>query len=135
MIGGLPGLRKREPPTRVHAVMNLPELALDFLDAFRDMVLSRKSALFSGSPVELVVHCYCFAREKDRPEEEIHPRMVAAMGCVPPGTRIREVRDVAPKKNMYCVEFSLPLGEADPLDSEDLAAAHREDGAKRQRVD
>lgn len=94
---------------RVHVIMNLPELALDFLDAFREMVSSGQSALFSGTPLELRVHCHCFARSKEKPEEEVNPRIQAALGTIPDGTVIREVRDVAPNKNMFCVEFAVPL--------------------------
>merc|ERR1712039_282903 len=90
----------------VHVIMNLPELALDFLDAFRGMLASGSSSLFAGSALRLDMHCYCFAHDPEHPEVEIHPRMVAALGHVPESTKIREVRDVAPKKNMYCVEFS-----------------------------
>jgi len=96
-------------PVRVHVVMNLPELALDFLDAFREMVFTRRSELFSSSPVELQVHCYCFARDKQQPEAEVHPRLITALGVVPDNVEIRAVRDVAPKKNMFCVEFGVLL--------------------------
>merc|ERR1712087_982423 len=92
--------------------MNLPELALDFLDAFRQMMQTGVSALFSGSAVELAVHCYCFATTKENPAAEINPRLLNALGVVPEGVQIREVRDVAPKKNMYCVEFNVHLQQA-----------------------
>merc|ERR1712151_1062500 len=75
-------LGKQGRPPRVHVAMNLPELALDFLDAFREMFRTRVSALFAGSAVELVVHCYCFAREKSAPGAEINPRLEAALGSV-----------------------------------------------------
>lgn len=94
---------------RVHIIMNLPELALDFLDAFREQIETGKSALFCGTSLQLIVHCHCFVREKGNPDSEVHPRLIAAMGQVPAGTKAREVRDVAPKKNMFCVEFSVPL--------------------------
>lgn len=123
-LGSAEAVVGRSAPARVHVIMNLPELALDFLDAFRDMVQEQRSALFSGSAVELVVHCYCFAREKDHPEAEIHPRMMAALGCVPDGTQIREVRDVAPKKNMYCVEFLVPLAAADTKEAKRQKTQH-----------
>lgn len=111
-------LGKRQLPAgaaavrRVHVVMNLPELALDFLDALRGMATTGRSELFRGRAVELRVHCYCFAREKAHPEIEVHPRVVAALGALPDGLRIREVRDVAANKNMYCVEFDLFLQES-----------------------
>lgn len=113
-LGRVEALRPSPRPPRVHIVMNLPELALDFLDAFRGMVEAGRSELFSGSAVDLAVHCYCFARDKEQPHAEVHPRLVAALGMVPPGTQIREVRDVAPKKNMYCVEFLVQLQHAEP---------------------
>merc|ERR1712176_1170400 len=111
---------KQGSPPRVHVAMNLPELALDFLDAFREMFRTRVSALFSGSAVELVVHCYCFAREKSAPGAEINPRLEAALGSVPDGVQIR---DVAPKKNMYCVEFAVLLRQAEQAEQ----AEERED--------
>lgn len=112
-----PVLRGRQAATeddapRVHIIMNLPELALDFLDAFRGMMQTGVSDLFSGSAVELRVHCHCFARDEKSPAEEIHPRVIAALGGLPADIRIRPVRDVAPKKNMYCVEFPLRLRAA-----------------------
>mmetsp|Transcript_84939 Transcript_84939/g.177504 ORF Transcript_84939/g.177504 Transcript_84939/m.177504 type:complete len:432 (-) Transcript_84939:13-1308(-) len=127
-FASLPPLSSRSEGSskpKVHVIMNLPELALDFLDAFREMAEDGKSRLFSGSALELHIHCHCFAREKDHPELEINPRILAALGHVPSKIRYREVRDVAPKKNMYCVEFCLDLDAND----EGAAAA-----AKRARV-
>lgn len=132
-LGGLDPLPPRERPPRVHVVMNLPELALDFLDAFREMCCTRVSTLFSGSAVELAVHCYCFAREKQCPAPEIDPRLVAALGAVPDGVQIREVRDVAPKKNMYCVEFFVALRQAEEhANGVDIEAP---EAAKRQKTE
>ncbi|CEM20974.1 unnamed protein product [Vitrella brassicaformis CCMP3155] len=101
-------------PLRLHFVMNLPELAIDFLDVFRGIyrvATGRDAPSDPGSPSaglpRLSVHCYCFAKT-DPPEDEIHPRVEAALGMVPPETRLTEVRDVAPRKRMYCVEFDVP---------------------------
>jgi len=108
-LGDLPLPDAAGATRRVHAVMNLPELALDFLDAFRGMHWTGRSDLFQGCEIELHVHCYCFARDKKHPEVEIHPRVISALGALPDGLAIREVRDVAANKNMYCVEFRLLL--------------------------
>merc|ERR1712222_56930 len=86
----------------VHAIMNLPELALDFLDVF--------SGICPGDqcPGPTQIHCYCFARS-DPPHGEILPRVEAALGALPPDVKVVNVRDVAPNKIMYCVEFEIPV--------------------------
>jgi len=89
----------------VHIVMNLPELALDFCDVFADIISELKD--------RVRVHCHCFAR-LEPPMEEIYPRLQRALGEAYMSTAlprkfidIVDVRDVAPNKHMYCVEFTL----------------------------
>lgn len=89
----------------VHIVMNLPELALDFCDVYADILPELRD--------RVRVHCHCFAR-LEPPVEEIYPRLKRALGeayaseAVPPqAVDIVDVRDVAPNKHMYCVEFNL----------------------------
>lgn len=97
--------RSRTAP--VHVIMNLPALALDFLDVFRGICQEASESEPPKSPTK--VHCYCFARsEGPGAYEEIRPRIIAALGLEPPGVQLVNVRDVAPHKFMYCVEFQIP---------------------------
>lgn len=101
-VASAAGLFSSARTTAVHAIMNLPELALDFMDVFSGICPEDQT------PGPTHIHCYCFAR-KDPPHEEICPRVEAALGALPPGIKVVNVRDVAPNKIMYCVEFEVPL--------------------------
>ncbi|CDI82228.1 met-10 domain-containing protein, putative [Eimeria praecox] len=109
----------------VHVLMNLPELAVEFLDVFPaifnesepqpkrhrpdEEVLSNNAA--TGEALQISkwrIHCYAFCRDP-QPERELKPRVEAALGCWPEPVEIQEVRDVAPHKRMYCLAFDLPL--------------------------
>ncbi|KAF8215926.1 Met-10+ like-protein-domain-containing protein [Mycena galopus ATCC 62051] len=95
-----------------HFVMNLPDSAITFLDAFRG-ILSREDKqevekIYTTMPM---IHCHCFTREIEpeparvnilqRVEEKIgHP--------VPEDFSLHLVRSVAPNKEMYCISFRLP---------------------------
>lgn len=59
-----------------HLVMNLPETAIEFLDAFR-AVLSHSDRDLSGLYETLpMVHCHCFTRFLDPSEAEADIRKV-----------------------------------------------------------
>lgn len=98
----LPALLKGN--VSVHIVMNLPALALEFLDAFRGL-LHHQSSYDENLPT---VHCYCFSKD-DNPETDVVQRASRSLGF-PLENRcsVHFVRNVAPNKDMLCVRFSLP---------------------------
>ena len=55
-----------------------------------------------------VIHCYCFA-PKENTEQDLENRLREILGGRYPSNPVsfRWVRNVAPKKDMYCVEFQL----------------------------
>lgn len=104
-------------------LMNLPELALDFLDAF---VNHEYFSSKSNCPIiPFQIYCYCFLKFNLENVETVKSRLLKAFNyddwdhlCSeskqtgPIQLRefnLRFVRDVAPYKNMYCVEFKLYL--------------------------
>ena len=114
-----------------HVIMNLPQLAPEFLDAFRGWRFhddSRKA----NERQRPMIHVHCFgekARTPDdnlRVERQVQQRCEIALGCdgcfnptkcgdsscgakTENEFAVRVVRDVGPKKNMLCVSFRLPL--------------------------
>ncbi len=63
-----------------HYVMNLPDSAIQFLDAFRCILsfLSSERNLSGHGEIELpMIHCHCFTRELDRDEAEADIRRVS----------------------------------------------------------
>lgn len=76
----------------IEILMNLPQLALDFLDVFRESCLRS---------VNYRIHCYCFSKTGDlapilKDLEYLGPLKVESF---------REVRNVAPNKSMFCLTF------------------------------
>ncbi|KAH7886042.1 Met-10+ like-protein-domain-containing protein [Phlebopus sp. FC_14] len=101
-----------------HFIMNLPESALLFLDAFRGILSSLAGAGGELSEVYTempMVHCYCFTREAEleKAEQDIKQRAEAQLGAKLDGDlSIHHVRSVAPSKDMYCISFRLPRSVA-----------------------
>ncbi|KPM10012.1 tRNA (guanine(37)-N1)-methyltransferase-like protein, partial [Sarcoptes scabiei] len=54
---------------RLHVLMNLPELALDFLKEFDGLLSSIENVHDKFVPDILVIHCYCFLRNISNPSE------------------------------------------------------------------
>lgn len=111
-----------------HAIMNLPASAPEFLDAFRG---------FKGKSLPRI-HVHCFAR-KDYQEgkEETVKRCEFALGCKlheeQHNVSVISVRNVSPKKNMYCVSFNLPV-EARKLEPVTCKQPQGEPNAKRPKL-
>ncbi|KAJ4002268.1 Met-10+ like-protein-domain-containing protein [Lentinula boryana] len=106
-----PPSQEFKPPRRKidHFVMNLPDTAILFLDAFRGVFADKAlREVYSTMPI---IHCHCFTRESELEQAEIDIRQrveekleVSLQGDV----EFKKVRSVAPGKEMYCVSFRLP---------------------------
>lgn len=94
---------------RVHVVMNLPALALDFLDAFRGLLAQDQDQGLAENEGSLpTVHCYGFSKQDD-PQKDVTERASASLGTPLEGRcSVHLVRNVAPNKEMMCVSFPLP---------------------------
>ncbi|VVB05840.1 unnamed protein product [Arabis nemorensis] len=84
-----------------HVIMNLPASALQFLDAFSN-VIQRK---YWKGPLPLI-HCYCFIRASETTETIIAEAETALKFHIEDPV-FHKVRDVAPNKAMYCLSFRL----------------------------
>ncbi|RLN94459.1 hypothetical protein BBJ28_00005392 [Nothophytophthora sp. Chile5] len=118
-------------------LMNLPAIALEFLDAFPGQ--------FDHWEGELpFIHCYCFSNAEDveKDVKEVpHPAECCGfcelLGRImggeldPTTTSFHQVRDVSPKKVMMCISFQLP--EAIAFSAERQAS--QQDEPKRRKVD
>ncbi|XP_067894885.1 tRNA (guanine(37)-N1)-methyltransferase isoform X1 [Heterodontus francisci] len=96
-------LSSKENKTSIHIVMNLPGLALEFLDVFRQL-------LEEQNPVGALptVHCYSFSKS-DEPAKDIQRRAENFLRTSLEGRcSIHLVRNVAPNKEMMCINFKVP---------------------------
>ncbi|XP_052289784.1 tRNA (guanine(37)-N1)-methyltransferase 1 isoform X8 [Citrus sinensis] len=85
-------------------VMNLPNDATEFLDAFRGIYRDRpEDAKFTFPKI----HLYGFSKARD-PEFDFHERIRIALVEVAVNVEMRRVRLVAPGKWMLCASFVLP---------------------------
>ncbi|KAF5385376.1 hypothetical protein D9615_001220 [Tricholomella constricta] len=103
----------RPPRRRIsHFVMNLPDSAITFLDAFRGVLASDDAGgLREVYDVMPMVHCHCFTRELDpaKAEADIRQRVEEQLGAaLTTDVSLHLVRSVAPNKEMYCISFRLP---------------------------
>ncbi|KAJ5038854.1 uncharacterized protein L3040_006533 [Drepanopeziza brunnea f. sp. 'multigermtubi'] len=104
------------PPTISHFVMNLPATAIDFVGSFNGLYHSHEKLFTPYTDVKLpMVHVHCFSTKSDdnvRETMEICERISTRLDWeIKPGDEelvVHEVRDVAPKKRMFCATFRLP---------------------------
>lgn len=123
----------------IHIVMNLPALAYTFLDAFRSLLPVGTS--ISESYKLPKVYCYCFTNFSEAQthwegdvKKELAQRIVGVMGkCITEGDiSMRFVRNVAPNKDMMCVNFTLtPKILLPDIDSDAVAASDH----SREKID
>lgn len=108
------------PPTISHFVMNLPASAIEFLHNFRGVYEGHEDLFAPHTQTSLpMIHVHCFAPKPnndtavqgvlDRIEKEIGVRLEPSSSGDEEGKAyFHEVRDVAPNKLMFCVDFRLP---------------------------
>ena len=90
----------------IHIIMNLPALAVEFLDVFPGLLSGCDISTLPGVRLP-VVHCYTFSSAEDK-DQDVCQRIKQALGAaVPEDHTIRFVRNVAPSKDMLCAEFVL----------------------------
>ncbi|KAG8502648.1 hypothetical protein CXB51_000142 [Gossypium anomalum] len=91
-----------------HVVMNLPNDAAEFLDAFRGVYRNQPRDKEFNFPM---IHVYGFSKARD-PEFDFHERIRIALQEVAVNVDMRRVRLVAPGKYMLCASFILPKSVA-----------------------
>lgn len=113
----------QQPKVFSHYVMNLPASAIAFLPSFIGLYQPDLRYLLPQNPDSSpafnmpIVHVYCFSTKSDDNVAEsidICQRISEQLGYeLKPGdgkdeVNIYDVRDVAPKKRMFCASFRLP---------------------------
>jgi tRNA (guanine37-N1)-methyltransferase len=110
-----------EAPHAHHIIMNLPAIALEFLDVFRGAYhpICEGGQLLHKPAALPTIHCYCFAPPDDF-QTQIQQRLLRAMGSPVEAKDIHfhNVRNVSPGKDMFCVSFVLPTHIAHAVPSE-----------------
>ncbi|KAI1263039.1 Met-10+ like-protein-domain-containing protein [Xylariaceae sp. FL1019] len=107
------------PPTVSHFVMNLPASAISFLPYYRGLYAGYESLFEPSTKRRLpIVHVHCFAEKAtgDGPLLDVCERISTELGVpirlgnveTPGEATVLEVRDVSPKKRMFCASFRLP---------------------------
>jgi tRNA (guanine37-N1)-methyltransferase len=105
-----------QPTLFSHFIMNLPASALSFLPDF--VGLYTKAGIPEGSPLPKI-HVYCFNTKSDDNKEEgekiceeisklLGSKFTPGDGETEGKVEVFDVRDVAPKKRMFCASFRLP---------------------------
>jgi tRNA (guanine37-N1)-methyltransferase len=83
-----------------HVMINLPEIGIEFVDVFKGLLPPEELNI-----PKIHVYCHCFSKSNP-PTADVMNRLQTAIGDIPPeDVHIIHVRDVAPKKIMYSVEF------------------------------
>ncbi|CAD2212674.1 tRNA (guanine-N(1)-)-methyltransferase [Angomonas deanei] len=133
VVGNGKKLKMPEATGRRHVVMNLPAIAVEFLDVFHPS----KDTPWRHMPVQeridktVLFHVYCFSSELQDVLGDAVKQVEHHMGYQLEKENVEHVvlvRDVAPQKRMVRVDFTLPSSFW-----EDVATAGKTFAAKRSR--
>ena len=104
----------------IHVVMNLPALAVEFLDAFRGLLAGIDKSCLENVRLPNV-YCYCFSNS-EHPCRDARERVEKVLGRpLEEGKHsVWTVRNVAPRKEMLCVTFTLTEDVLFDTSSEDV---------------
>ncbi|XP_053552678.1 tRNA (guanine(37)-N1)-methyltransferase [Bombina bombina] len=119
-------LLTKEGKNKIHIVMNLPAMAVEFLNEFTQLLGDEDLT----NVVLPTVHCYSFSKHDD-PEKDVKERTETFLGTELDRCSIHLVRNVAPNKEMLCISFEVPVpvlfgNQSQPVD---------EPASKRIRTD
>jgi len=115
----LDALKGAFDPTRYRAEAGAPSDAAGDAEHCHKKAKTQEESQLAGQTERQVlpmIHCYCFANPETF-RADILERASTAMGCsleALRGAEIRQVRDVAPKKVMYCLHVRVPAEIAFP---------------------
>ena len=119
----------KSPRNRItHFIMNLPDSAIQFLDAFRGILNDQRTLRETYSVQMPMIHCHCFTRELQQEAAHQDIQKVRLLCCIcftvnlnllqrvedklghplTAEVSLHHVRSVAPTKEMYCISFRLP---------------------------
>ena len=116
----------------IHIAMNLPGLAVTFLNAFVGLLKNNERRIESSSKIPIpVCHCYCFVKGIEDPKIMAQNLVEENLGFkLVPGETLKEitfVRNVAPNKDMMRVDLLLTsnilfdtMTKQSPDDSDDV---------------
>ena len=101
---------------KIVILMNLPDIALTFLDVFPSW-LSTLGDEKDQWPLPVQIHCYTFSKADDQ-EDDIRSQLKTILPQVDDANiAVRFVRHVAPKKDMMCAQITLFGNRTTPTDS------------------